>query len=120
MRLARQSGLSPDQVLIEPAARNTFENAQFTARLLGANCSAHWVLVTSASHMPRAIGCFRKAAIHIEPWPIADISAGWRDTLSKATHEWLGMLAYWLVGRTDALFPAPYSNGPNQMVAAAE
>jgi hypothetical protein len=40
----------------------------------------HWVLVTSASHMPRAIGCFREAGIHIEPWPIADISTGWRDT----------------------------------------
>src|SRR5689334_14338596 len=36
VRLGRQSGLPPDLVLIEPAARNTFENAQFTARLLGA------------------------------------------------------------------------------------
>lgn len=70
--------------------------------------------------MLRAIGCFRKVGIHIEPSPIADIATGWRDTLSTATHEWLGMLAYRLVGRTDALFPAPYSHGPNQMVAAAE
>lgn len=119
VRLGRQSGLNPEHVLIEPAAQNTFENAQFTARLLGSQASAHWVLVTSASHMARAIGCFRKAAIHIEPWPIADISTGWRDTLSTATHEWLGMLAYWLAGRTDALFPAPYDHNSRQVLAAA-
>ena len=120
--LARQSGLGLNRVLIEPAATNTFENAQFTARLLGAKASAHWVLVTSASHMPRAIGCFRKAAIHIEPWPIADISTGWRDTLATATHEWLGMLAYRLVGRTDVLFPGPYQDGAGstQLVAATQ
>jgi uncharacterized SAM-binding protein YcdF (DUF218 family) len=117
--LGRQSGLPAEQVVIEPAARNTFENAQFTARLLGPNASAHWVLVTSASHMPRAIGCFRKAAIHIEPWPIADVSNGWRDKLSSTTHEWLGMLAYWLVVRTDALFPSRYDHSSGQVIAAA-
>jgi len=24
-----------------------------------------------------------------------------------AAHEWLGLLAYWLMGRTDALLPGP-------------
>jgi uncharacterized SAM-binding protein YcdF (DUF218 family) len=107
-------------MLIEPAATNTFENAQFTARLLGAKASAHWVLVTSASHMPRAIGCFRKVGIHIEPRPIADVSSGWRDTLATAMHGWLGMLTYRLAGRTDALFPAPYDQGFEQVIAAAK
>jgi hypothetical protein len=26
---------------------------------------------------------------------------------SDATHEWLGLFAYWLSGRSSALFPAP-------------
>ena len=120
MQLARRAGLSADRVIIEPAAQNTFENAQFTARLLGAAGSARWVLVTSASHMPRAIGCFRKAKVAIEPWPVDDVSSGWRDRLSTATHEWLGMLAYWLRGRTDALFPAPQEWSVERTLAVRE
>ena len=77
LQLAHQSGLPPDRILIEPAAQNTFENAQFTAALLGENDSTPWVLVTSASHMPRAIGCFRKANVAIEAWPVDDVSYGW-------------------------------------------
>ena len=117
---ARQSGLPADRIVIEPAAQNTFENAQFTAPLLGEAGSARWVLVTSASHMPRAIGCFRKANVAIEAWPVDDVSYGWRDTLSTAMHEWLGMLAYRLRGRTDALFPAPQGRPVERAVAAAK
>ena len=113
VHLAHKSGLPPDRIIIEPAAQNTFENAQFTAPLLGEAGSARWVLVTSASHMPRAIGCFRKANVAIEAWPVDDVSYGWRDRLSTAMHEWLGMLAYRLRGRTDALFPAPQSRRSN-------
>ena len=107
VHLARRSGLTADRVIIESSARNTFENAQFTARLLGAAGSARWVLVTSPWHMPRAIGCFRKANVAVEAWPLDDLSDGWRDRLSTAMYEWIGMLAYRLRGRTDALFPAP-------------
>ena len=104
--LARLSGLPADRVLIERVAQNTFENAQFTAALLGQQVSAKWVLVTSASHMPRAVGCFRRAAVTIEAWPVADVNYDWRRRLTTAMHEWFGMLGYWLRGRTDALFPA--------------
>ena len=117
--LANQSGLPPDRIVIEPAAQNTFENAQFTAPLLEAG-SARWVLVTSASHMPRAIGCFRKANVAIEAWPVPDVGTRWRDRLSSAMHEWLGMLAYRLRGRTDALFPASQGRPVERAVAAAK
>ena len=117
LQLAQESGLPPDRIVIEPAAQNTFENAQFTAPLLNQNFTGRWVLVTSASHMPRAIGCFRKAKIAIEAWPVADVSYGWHTTLTTAMHEWLGMFAYRLQGRTDALFPAP--ENPVTQTAAA-
>ena len=119
VQLANASGLPPDRILIEPAAQNTFENAQFTAPLLGDQANARWVLVTSASHMPRAVGCFRKANIAIEAWPIDDVIDDWRDKLSIALHEWLGMLAYRLQGRTDALFPAPLEHPVEQASGAA-
>lgn len=66
------------------------------------------------------MGAFRKAGFDVEPWPVdyrtrgkADltrpfdkVSEGLRR-LDVATREWVGLLAYWLRGRSDALFPAP-------------
>jgi uncharacterized SAM-binding protein YcdF (DUF218 family) len=62
-------------------------------------------LVTGASHMPRAIGSFRKAGFVVEPWPVYDLTVSGRPTMDVARHEWLGLFAYWAVGRTSALLP---------------
>jgi uncharacterized SAM-binding protein YcdF (DUF218 family) len=66
-----------------------------------------WLLVTSASHMPRAIGAFRRNGFNVEPWPIYDLETYNPRPFSVARHEWLGLIAYWLLGRTSALLPAP-------------
>ncbi len=100
-------GLDTQRLLIEPNATNTYENATHTAKLLGAEKSGRWILVTTDSHMPRAMGCFRKAGFWVEPWPITDQERNWSKRLHKAAHEWGGLLVYWLDGRTDALFPSP-------------
>jgi uncharacterized SAM-binding protein YcdF (DUF218 family) len=76
--------------------------------------------VTSAFHLPRAIGVFRKASFAVEPYPVdwrttgaADIwrpfpstSAGLQRT-DAAVREWIGLLVYWLTGRSSDLFPGP-------------
>ena len=31
--------------------------------------------------------------------------------IELATHEWIGLLIYWLTGKIDALFPAPNREG---------
>lgn len=81
---------------------------------------ARWLLVTSASHMPRAMGSFRSVGFKIEPWPVdyrtrgvEDIyrffptpSEGWRR-VDNAVREWAGLLMYRLTGRTNSLFPGP-------------
>ena len=90
-----------DRVLIEPRATTTYENAVFTARLLGARAQRRWVLVTSASHMPRAMATFRKAGLAVDPWPVPDPSEGWRGRLLRAGHEEAGLLVYWLQGKAD-------------------
>jgi len=78
------------------------------------------VLITSAFHMPRAMGAFRKAGLDLEAWPVDyrtrgpidltrpfdKVSEGLRR-VDTASREWVGLLSYWLTGRTDALFPAP-------------
>jgi uncharacterized SAM-binding protein YcdF (DUF218 family) len=79
-----------------------------------------WLLVTSAYHMPRAVGVFRKAEFPVEAYPVDWRTRGsqdlWRpfdrasDGLRRtdvAVREWTGLLIYWLTGRSSALFPAP-------------
>ena len=51
-------------------SRDTCENALFSARLLDPRPEQRWLLVTSAWHMPRAMGCFRRAKFAVEPWPV--------------------------------------------------
>ena len=78
------------------------------------------MLVTSAFHMPRAVGCFRAVGWDVVPYPAdfrTDAQAHWwppqvafargLQTLDFFVHEWVGMLAYWWTGRAAALFPGP-------------
>ncbi len=69
--------------------------------------------------MPRSVGCFRKAGWTVVPWPvdyettptlIFDIAVdmlGNLQDLNDAAHEWVGLFAYWLLGYSDAPYPAP-------------
>jgi uncharacterized SAM-binding protein YcdF (DUF218 family) len=79
-----------------------------------------WLLVTSAFHMPRAMGLFRKAGFAVLPWPTDYRTSGregigmFRDgpvdalqTTTLAMREWIGLLAYFLSGRIDRLLPGP-------------
>ena len=117
-------GVPRDRLILEAKSRDTYENAVFLKEELAKQGElgpgARWLLITSAYHMPRAIGAFRKAGFDIEAWPV-DYRTRGRSDLSRpfdkvseglrrvdvATREWAGLLAYWLGGRSDALFPAP-------------
>ncbi len=112
-------GLDPARVSYEGRSRNTYESALFSHRLLRPRAGERWVLVTSATHMPRAIGTFRKAGWDVLPYPVdyqtmgvehLDLYFNLRAALNDlqlALHEWLGLIAYRVLGRTDTLFPAP-------------
>lgn len=119
----RGLGLPAERLLFEENARNTFENAVFTRDLVNPKPGETWLLVTSASHMPRAVGIFRKAGFDVTPYPVdyqtigvpgeffvisTDPASGLRRT-DFALREYIGLLAYWWTGKTDALFPAPAS-----------
>jgi uncharacterized SAM-binding protein YcdF (DUF218 family) len=79
-----------------------------------------WLLVTSAYHMPRSVGLFRKAGFAVEPYPVdwrvggrADIltfsslSSEGLDRVDTGIREWMGLAAYWISGKTRELFPGP-------------
>lgn len=103
----RSHGISDDRLIIDARSRNTFENAQVTRRLVKPKPGQRYILVTSPSHMPRAMGSFRKAGFSVVPWPVSKSIVDIRPTLAVAKHEWIGLAAYWLMGRTDELFPGP-------------
>lgn len=113
-------GIPRERIVLERQSRNTAENATFSAELLKPQPGQHWLLVTSAQHMPRAVGCFRRAGFNVEAYPVTFQTApgltGFASTLAAglghldgASREWIGLVAYWLTGRTSALFPAPES-----------
>ena len=117
-------GVPRGRVMLENRARNTYQNAVFTKALVKPKPSERWLLVTSAQHMPRAVGCFRRVGFPVEAYPVdwhmgprpdlfslGDKFGGGLAALDNTTHEWLGLLAYWLTGRTSAFFPAPRRAG---------
>jgi uncharacterized SAM-binding protein YcdF (DUF218 family) len=70
--------------------------------------------------MPRAVGCFRRAGFDVEAYPVDFQTYGpdklltFNGRLSEglgqsdvAMREWIGLLVYWLTGRTSELFPGP-------------
>jgi DUF218 domain len=84
--------------------KNTCGNAVFSTQMIAPARGERWLLVTSALHMPRAIGAFRKAGFSVEPWPVYDdktFKAPW----SYVLHEWIGLAAYRLSGCSDAFLP---------------
>jgi uncharacterized SAM-binding protein YcdF (DUF218 family) len=108
-------GLDTTKIIFERESRNTYENAIFSKPLADPKPGENWILITSAWHMPRAVGVFRRAGWPVLPWPVAYKTGSSYDPslalhlldVERAVHEWLGLVAYRLLDRTDALFPAP-------------
>ncbi len=118
-RFLTEMGLDPARLVLEGRSRNTYENALFSKALVSPEPGQHWVLITAASHMPRAVGVFRKLGWEVIPYPVSykteghyrlepsfDLGDG-LARLDRAAKEWVGLVAYYLMGRTSALFPAP-------------
>lgn len=68
-RLARW-GIPPSQIVAEAGSRNTRENALETARVAAARGWRRLLVVTSALHMPRAMGCFRAVGLEPDALPV--------------------------------------------------
>jgi uncharacterized SAM-binding protein YcdF (DUF218 family) len=112
------SGIAESRIILEGKSRTTAENAGNTFDLIGDDGPGNWVLVTSAFHMPRAVGTFCKAGwVNFIAYPVDHRTTGfasgigWNlagnlETLNIAVKEWVGLLAYRLAGKTDFLFPS--------------
>ncbi len=116
--LFTELGVDQSRIVYENRSRTTYENVVLLKALVQPQPGQLWLLVTSAWHMPRAVGLFRHAGWPVLPYPVGyktagllvDLHDGFPGRLQKldaATHEWAGLLVYWLLGHTSALFPAP-------------
>ncbi|OUJ74440.1 YdcF family protein [Hymenobacter crusticola] len=111
--LLRLCGVPQADILLEDRSRNTRENALYTKELLARHPEIKsLVLVTSAFHMRRAAGCFRKVGLNAalfpvdfrttdleesaSYWPIPE--AGALGTWSLLIHEITGYVTYKLLG----------------------
>jgi uncharacterized SAM-binding protein YcdF (DUF218 family) len=123
-RIYEGLGVDKARLIMERRSRNTLENALFTKDLVTPKPGERWLLVTSAFHMPRSVGLFREAGFHVEPYPVDwRVGTNWQDALwfsqfpidglqrtDVAVREWMGLLAYWITGKTGAFFPGPLAN----------
>jgi uncharacterized SAM-binding protein YcdF (DUF218 family) len=114
-RLAHEQGLKVENGIYENQSRNTYENARFVKPLIVKSNSDRdierpWLLISSASHMPRAIRAFQKQGIEVlalpvdyqtgihQEWISFNLVAG-AQNWNNALHELIGLLAYWITGK---------------------
>lgn len=116
----RVFGLEPGRVIFETKSRNTIENALFSRDLVEPKPEQKWLLVTSASHMPRAYGMFHKVG-----FPVEACSSDYTSTLqaddtdirfnvaerlkilNRVAREWIGLVAARIYDYTDEVLPGP-------------
>jgi uncharacterized SAM-binding protein YcdF (DUF218 family) len=101
-------GVPRRDILVEPDSRTTYENALGVAKLWQREGFRSALLVTSASHMPRALGTFRMAGLPVLPstsdvevtWPISRSVLDWLPSSvalnlsTTAAHEFAGLMVY--------------------------
>jgi uncharacterized SAM-binding protein YcdF (DUF218 family) len=119
-KLWSELGVPEQRMIFEDESRNTWENAEDTQKLVHPGNDERWLLITSAYHMPRAMGIFRVLGMNPIAYPVDFRTHGtWEDlgppadstlairNFEIALREWSGLIAYRLLGKSDALFPGP-------------
>jgi uncharacterized SAM-binding protein YcdF (DUF218 family) len=92
----RGLGLDPERVVFEDRSRNTFENARYSKHLLKPKPDECWLLITSAYHMPRAVGVFQG---------IGWMSCRTRSTTGQPAHERSSGGSMWQTGCRSSTLP---------------
>lgn len=113
-------GVDNSRVTLERESLNTFQNAVYSKKMVQPKPGERWLMVTSALHMPRAMGCFRAAGFEVIAAPVDFHVVNWREltlndlgilnglnNFSTVYHEFIGMAVYRLTHKTNEFYPAP-------------
>lgn len=126
--LLAQIGLGQAAIIYESESRNTAENVSNSKPLVNPQPHQNWILVTSAYHMPRAVGVFCQQQWPVHAYPVDHHSRPanlWRlnfnfaenlSLLRTAMREWAGLIAYRVSGRSDRLL----ASDSNQCLGSEE
>lgn len=124
-------GIGPSRLTIESESRDSCDHPRNVRALVHPRPGEHWVVVTSAMHMPRVMACFEAAGWgDVIPYPTDyKVSPGWGPgtfqvagnlaLLDAAAHEWLGLVYYRLTGRTRTFLPSSQPAAATEGIAAA-
>jgi uncharacterized SAM-binding protein YcdF (DUF218 family) len=105
-----EAGVPPDRVLQDREAKTTHDHPRTVAPLLGAHQVRRFVLVTSPTHMRRALAVFRKAGFdpipsvslirseHLAPLPWLRPNDESMLLSNSAVYDYLAWVEYWLRG----------------------
>ena len=109
-------GVNVEKIIFENNSRNTYENILYSKEIIKPKKNEKWLIITSASHMKRALLVGQKLDWHFIPYAV-DFKNGKNfyfkpsfklisnlNYFHKATHEWLGIISYYLMKRTEKIF----------------
>ncbi|MCX7338377.1 MAG: YdcF family protein [Alphaproteobacteria bacterium] len=120
-QLFKEMGIDSERLKFDNTAKNTSDNVANTYRIIKPKVGEKWALVTSAFHMPRAVGLFRRVGLdNIIPYPVdyhtADLSL-WKTILvgifdrqnllvwATIMKEGAGLTNAYLTGISSQLYP---------------
>ena len=118
-QLFERLGLDTRRVLFDSQSRNTLENAANGYRLAKPQKDETWLLITSAWHVPRAVGIFRNLGWPVIPYPVDYLTTGhWKmdwgfgglsavKEVSWVLREWTGNIVYGFLGKSSGYLPGP-------------
>ena len=111
-KLFEEQGFNTEQIIFETNSRNTYENALFSYALIKPKINENWLLITSAWHMPRAMGVFKQLNWNVSAYPVdhrsrknhlfrIDLNFSVNlHLLTLAIREWLGIIVYYCTGKS--------------------
>lgn len=112
----KKMNIKNKKIIYENKSRNTYENILFSKKIANPKQGETWLLVTSASHMKRAILISQKQKWKLIPYPVdfnQSKNISFKPSMNffsnfvsfqKASHEWLGLFSHYLMGKTEKIF----------------
>lgn len=117
-RIFLDNGFARDRIIIDSDSRVTHDHGPLLKKLI--DPSKKYILVTSAFHMPRSLGLFRKQGFNVSPYPVDyhtphHMSAlFWLSSVlqrstpmafKQACIEWAGLVGNYIKGLSDDVLP---------------
>ena len=103
-------------IFFDKKSRNTYENIVFANKKINPNINEKWIIVTSAFHLKRAISVGEKLGWELIPyatdyklskkfkWGLSFSFYQNFGMLQHSSHEWVGIIAYYFMGRSSKIF----------------